>query len=466
MRKSAAILFLVSVAAFSAFAEATPESLLARGQEAFRKGDYTSAAVDLQAAAQGFLSPDQMQAYVNTGRFERLQPFETALVWLALAQFRLGREDDARETILRLVSAERIAPTYATLPLSSEAAEFETVVAALVPSARLPRNEQLAAADPNRPLPPVRPTTEEKVAVRKTLAQERAERQAAIDAFIAQERERIQREADARIAAEKAAAEKAAAERIAAAQREADQRVAEVQARANERVTEVQATTQERLTAAQTEARKRVAAAEAEAQRRVQAAEAEAQKKIAAAEAEARQRMATAEQEAQKQADARIAEIEKQTQERIAQERAASQQAATARLAEAEASARRVYLTSLRQAEAFANNGLLDDANTIYRRLANSENVPREVIAEAAAGLYRTGAFRDAVEAFRRMGAFARGEEDLRYYHAVALYEIGDYEAAKKELACALPFIQITDDVTRYRLKIEQSAAQLTAARK
>ncbi|HEX2059167.1 MAG TPA: hypothetical protein VHK90_00355 [Thermoanaerobaculia bacterium] len=450
-RRIVVLVFLVLALTASG---ATPESLLERGLKAFRAGDNQAAVVDLQAAAQGFLSPAQMETYVNTGRFEQLRSFETALVYLALAQFRLGREDDARETILRLISAERISPTYANLPLEADAAEFETLVAALVPSATLPRNATLAAADPSRPLPTVTPATEEKVAVRKTLAQERAERQAAIDEFIAQERERIQREADARIAAEREVSEQQAAEKIAAANREAEQRIAAMQAQAEERVTQVQASTNERVEAAQQDAARRVAEAQAEAQLRV-----------AAAEAEARKKTASAEEEANRQAAARIAEIEQRTQEQIAAARAQSEELAAKRIGDAEAAARRVYLTSLRQAEAFAGNGLLEDANEIYTRLANSETVPREVIAEAAVGLYRIGAFRDAVKAFRRLNVFQRGEEDLRYYHAVALYEIGEYPAAQKELACALPFIQITDEVARYRLKIEQTAAQ-QAARK
>lgn len=453
MRRSFTAFFVVSVLAVGAFAAASPESLLELGLRAFRAGDYASAVVDLQAAAQGFLSPAQMQEYVNTGKFDRLEQFETSLVYLTIAQFRSGREDDARETILRLVSAERIAPTYAKLQLQADAAEFESLARALVPSASIPRNAQLAAADPTAPLPSVRPA-EERVAVRKTLAQERAERQAAIDDFIAQERARIQKEADERIATERTATEKAAAERIAAAQREADQRV-----------TEVQSATDARIESVQSEAEKRLSEAKIEADRLVAAAEAEARQRVATAEAQARLRTSAAEEEAKRQADIRIAAIQEETNARIEQARAESEREASSRIAEAEAAARRVYLTSLRQAEAFANNGLIDDANGIYRRLAASNSIPREVVAEAAVGLYRTGAFRDSVQAFQKMGAFAKGEEDLRYYHAVALYEVGEYDAAKKELSCALPFIQVTDDVSRYRIKIEQTSAQ-QAARK
>lgn len=458
VRRPIFVVVLFSVIAVTTFGATSPQALLDLGLRAFRAGDYQSAVVDLQAAAQGFLSPEQMQTYVNTGKFEQLQAFETSLVYLALAQFRLGREDDTRETILRLISAERIAPTYASLPLQTDAAEFETLVVALLPSANLPKNVQIAAADPSRPLPAVRPIEEEKVAVRKTMAQERAERQAAIDEFIAKERERIQREADARIAMEREATERAASERIAAekaaAERAASARVAAAESQADARVIEVQTQTEQRVETIQTDAERRIAEAKAEAERRV-----------AVAQAEAVQRLAAAEAEAKRESEARIAEIERQTQERIAAARAASEREVTVRLGEAEAAARKVYLTTLRQAEALANNGLIEDANQMYARLVNSENVPREVVAEAAIGLYRTGSFREAVRAFRKMDTFNRGEEDLRYYHAVALYEIGEYATAQKELSCALPFIQVTDEVARYRVKIEQTSAQ-QAARK
>ncbi len=80
-----------------------------------------------------------------------------------------------------------------------------------------------------------------------------------------------------------------------------------------------------------------------------------------------------------------------------------------------------------------------------------------ETVAAVATGLYRTGDFTDALRAFQRLGTFGRGEEDLRYYKAVALYETGRYDEAKKELACALPYLQMSDEVLRYRAKIEQT---------
>jgi tetratricopeptide (TPR) repeat protein len=120
----------------------------------------------------------------------------------------------------------------------------------------------------------------------------------------------------------------------------------------------------------------------------------------------------------------------------------------------------RAALDELRQAEALADNGEFEEARAIYRRLVSS--APREIVAVAAVGLYRIGSYRDAVDAFQRLGAFARGEEDLHYYYAVSLYEAGQYDAARRELACALPFIEVSDEVARYRLKIEQTVVQLS----
>ena len=119
-------------------------------------------------------------------------------------------------------------------------------------------------------------------------------------------------------------------------------------------------------------------------------------------------------------------------------------------------SSTRDALLALRKAEALVDNGLVAEANAIYATLARRAGTAREVLIEAATGLYRTGAYRDAVDAFRRFGTFARGEEDLRYYYSVALFESGDYRGAQHELRCALPFIRETDEVLRYAQKIER----------
>lgn len=116
-------------------------------------------------------------------------------------------------------------------------------------------------------------------------------------------------------------------------------------------------------------------------------------------------------------------------------------------------------LQSLRSADDAVAAGDLQAATIVYERVAQSANATREALAEAGSGLYRIGAYRSSVAAFRRMGAFASGEEDLRYYFAVALYESGDYVAAARELACALPYLEENPEILRVRWKIENTAA-------
>lgn len=96
----------------------------------------------------------------------------------------------------------------------------------------------------------------------------------------------------------------------------------------------------------------------------------------------------------------------------------------------------------------------LDEARRIYRELLNA-SLERSSIVRVAEGLYRARDFSGALSAFQRLGALQRGEEPYRYYVAVALFETGQYERAKRELAAALPFIEITPDVARYRTRIE-----------
>jgi len=387
VRRSIFALLLVTVIGVTAAGAASTDTSLDLGMRAFRAGDYASAAVDLQQASDALLTPDSLQAYVDTGRLDQLVPFETALVYLALAQFRLQREDDARDTVLRLLAAERFSPTYANLPLQTEAADFETLAAALVPSSDLPKNVQMAASDPSLPLPAVRPLAET-VTIGTTIG--RPERQTLVDGFTAAERERVQRQAAAQAVAAVPALTPSVTPTVTPAMPP----------------TVMPVTTPAVATAVPTPDPMPAPAVVPE--RRVVT-------------------MATA--------------------------------------VPSPGSSGTVYLTTLRQAEALADNGYAAEANRIYAGLASSGGVPREVVAEAAVGLYRTGAFRDAAEAFRRLGAFARGEEDLRYYNAVALYESGDYAAAQKELMCALPFIEESDDVARYRVKIEMSSIAEKSAR-
>jgi tetratricopeptide (TPR) repeat protein len=403
VRRSIAVFGMLTALALSASAATTPDVQLDLGLAAFRAGDYTSSILDLGHAAQGLLTNEELQAYVDTGRSDRFQPLETALVYLALSQFRVAQEDDARDTILRLLEIEKLAPTYANLPLQTDAAEFETLVAALAPGWNLPRNAQLSAVDPTRPLPSVTPVAEELPPPPQTTDAQLIARQAAVNTYLAFESERMAREAmKNRLATGPAPVQ-------AAPPIQTVQSTPAPEPREEQPILSVPP---------QPETLQRQDPSGGQAILPVTPEPAPVQPTQPVPTSAPAQRPAP--------------------------------------IPEPDSATIRGYLTELRQAEAFGDNGLVAEADAIYTRLINTPAAPREVIAAAAVGLYRTGSFRDSVEAFRRLGVFARGEEDLRYYHAVSLYEIGEYAAAQKELACALPFIELTDEVARYRLRIEQ----------
>jgi len=365
---------LLAIGLFMAQApNVSSDDLLQRGRDNYRAGKYREAITDLSAAADAILSPSQMQAYVNSGKFESLPKFETAIVYLTMAYAKLGRDAEAREQIQRLMIAEGIAPTYAGLPLSSDVADFENVARRLSPPFTL-ANASLRGAPPP-------PTAIAQVPA--PVAPAPAPVPAPASSLTAEQ----QRELEARVVAARAAAEREAEERIAAER-------ANIQKQMLERI-----------------------AAEREA------AEKEAAEKIASERAV----------------------IEKRTLEQIAQIRAAAAQEVS-----------RAAVATIRRAEGMALAGDVADANAMYLRLLNTPSASRDLIAAVATGLYRTADYADALQAFQRLGTFARGEEDLRYYKAVSLFETGRFAEAKKELECALPIIELTEDVNRYREKIEQ----------
>ncbi|MGZ5444742.1 MAG: tetratricopeptide repeat protein [Thermoanaerobaculia bacterium] len=97
----------------------------------------------------------------------------------------------------------------------------------------------------------------------------------------------------------------------------------------------------------------------------------------------------------------------------------------------------------------------LAEARKIYRELLEAGGYDHSTWIRVAEGLYRSRDFSGALSAFQHVGTLRPGEEAYRYYVAVALYETGQYEPAKRELAGALPYIEVTPDVQRYRAKID-----------
>lgn len=111
--------------------------------------------------------------------------------------------------------------------------------------------------------------------------------------------------------------------------------------------------------------------------------------------------------------------------------------------------------TRLSAAERALSTANLVEARRTYRELLAAPGLAHETLVRIAEGLYRSRDFTAVLQAFDRAGDLRRGEEPYRYYIAVASYETGQYARAKRELAAALPFIEITPDVARYRSKIE-----------
>src|SRR5690349_1751221 len=73
---------------------------------------------------------------------------------------------------------------------------------------------------------------------------------------------------------------------------------------------------------------------------------------------------------------------------------------------------------TMRQPNTAAANGQFADSNRLFISVIDAPNASRDAIANAAVGLYRTSAYTNAARGFAKLGAFARGEEDLRYYNA------------------------------------------------
>jgi tetratricopeptide (TPR) repeat protein len=109
---------------------------------------------------------------------------------------------------------------------------------------------------------------------------------------------------------------------------------------------------------------------------------------------------------------------------------------------------------SLREAQRAVETGEIDHARSIYNALLDARSLGHGDVLRVAEGLYIVEDFAAAACAFQRAGALTSGEEHDHYYYSVALYEMGRYGDAKRELAEALPYIAVTPEVARYRLKI------------
>ncbi len=89
------------------------------------------------------------------------------------------------------------------------------------------------------------------------------------------------------------------------------------------------------------------------------------------------------------------------------------------------------------------------------RRLREAAVAARTAALEQARDLTRREQFSEAMSVFDRLGSLTVSESAYRYDRAVVLYELGHYAEAKDDLAAALPHLEVTPEVERYRAKIE-----------
>ncbi|MEA2235889.1 MAG: hypothetical protein QOC81_613 [Thermoanaerobaculia bacterium] len=88
---------------FAAFGSEFYERLFTRGMADFRAGDYPHAYTELHTAAFGLL--------------ERVETFETAEIYAAIAANRLGRQAETRDALMRIVAAENVQPHFQTIAI-------------------------------------------------------------------------------------------------------------------------------------------------------------------------------------------------------------------------------------------------------------------------------------------------------------------------------------------------------------
>ncbi|HEY4642434.1 MAG TPA: hypothetical protein VII75_13900 [Thermoanaerobaculia bacterium] len=111
----AAVITLVAAAALhAATMNEFYASLLKRGIDHVNAGAYEAGAGELKLAAFGLV--------------DALEPYQTAQVYLAIANQHLDREPQTRAAATRVIAAERIEKHYATLALPDKVRkEFEAI---------------------------------------------------------------------------------------------------------------------------------------------------------------------------------------------------------------------------------------------------------------------------------------------------------------------------------------------------
>jgi hypothetical protein len=109
-------LLLVPAAGLSAADDDFYQRLYDRGMNHFAAADYAAAFTDLRGAAFGLI--------------EKVEQFEIAQSYACIAAHRLGRDSDARDSLMRIVGAEKVQPHYRSIKLPDSLRAEANVIAA------------------------------------------------------------------------------------------------------------------------------------------------------------------------------------------------------------------------------------------------------------------------------------------------------------------------------------------------
>lgn len=462
---------LVAGADASAQEQSFYQSVLQRGLESYAAGDFVAAARQLRIASFGFL--------------DSVPEYQRALIYLALAQEKSNQGLDAEATVRKLYESEQVRRTYMALPIENDVRrEFEALLArhlseaqlafvrspgALPPSVQTPRTVEGSPAVPSpSPQPPPIVESEQERVARENAARQEQER-IAREAAARAEQERIAREDAARSEQERVARENAArAEQDRVARENAARAEQERVARENAERERLAREAAQRETAARTSEEERIAREAAERERALNAERERIAREVAERERIAREEDARREAARREELErSRTQQVDRETAEaeRIAaQERAMRQLAArgaTTTLPEnLPAASGRGSATTVRrleEADRLLESGEVEAAREIYRQLVVLPSLSRTEALRVGEGFYRLTDFADSLVAFSRLRTLGESEEVSRYYVAVALYEVGEYAAAKLQMQCALPYIQPNEEVLRYWVKIDNA---------
>jgi Flp pilus assembly protein TadD len=431
MRRAITVTAFAAMLVAGSVAAAPADEALRRGQNEFRAGQYAQAIADLTLAAENLQAEAQTVPRALAG--EMIDRQETALVYLAVSFARSGREADAHDTILRIAALEQQQPRFASLLLDPELAEFNELAARLAPS-QLPENASLAHPE-STPLPAVTPaaTPEENVFAPDPRVIEIPEPPTGAPSGLTS--------GGVEPAAPRATT---LGEAIGIAPMPVTAAPTATSPAPMAATTAPMATTP--APTATTSAPTTPAPMPLTPTPMPMPAPPTASSPTPPTEVVVPMPLPA---ESQPMVTVQPAAVPTSDVPSIVERRVPSGAAGD----------------ELRRAESYAASGDITSAAAIYDRLLDAPDASRDVLIEVATGLYRIDAFERAVVAFRRIGELQRGEEDLRYYHAVSLFETGAYDEAKKELNCALPFLELTADVAHYREMIDEMAQAASVPR-